>query len=639
MLLSPENLASVDEAVTVTDTSYPQVDSVTIDWGNGRTQSVKQGSNTPYRYDKNGTYTVTLIASNAAGSDSVSQTIRVGDLGPLTPSFITTPTKAVAGQSVMFIDTSAGGPTSWSWSFGDGGSGDGPVATHVYAKDGLYEVTLKVARFGPPQEVKANLQVGPSRGEPKGSVWITGPASLSVNQSGAFRANTTGEVKTITWDFGDGASAVGADVTHVFSAPGPKTVTAKASGPAGSASDAFAVQVDPVQPLHADFVMNPAVPVQNSMLSFTNLSTGNPDSFTWSTSGGVFSTSADATYFVVDQPSLTITLKACKGQVCDSKTASTAVTPNENLVAIFTFAPAPEAGVGQTVAFNDKSSGGPDRLMWTFGDDNSSSAQRNPTHVFAKEGFFPVTLVACRGTQCVTTVQAVTVKASAVPEPGTVSFTATPAAPTAGQTVTLTAAISPDPPVSANWTINGVSVTSSGVHMEYVMQAVPQGTYDIILSVCWNADRGLDPGQGNCHVAQKSLVVNPASANTPPNPGPGSTTPNTSPPPTNSTTSSSTTSSTSTTAPTTSSSTATTSPTTSSPPTTSSSTTSSSTTSTSSATTSSTTTTAPSTSSSTPPSSSGSATSGTSSTATSAGSTQSAAPAGSAPGASSITKP
>lgn len=647
MDVSPENLASVDEAVTVTDSSYPQVDSVTIDWGNGKTQSVKRGSTTPYRYDKNGTYTITLIASNTAGSDSVSQTIRVGDLGTLTPSFITSPTKAVAGQSVMFIDTSAGGPTSWSWSFGDGGSGDGPVATHVFAKEGTYEVTLKVARFGAPQERKLKLQVGPSGAVSKPTVWITGPAYLSVNQSVAFHANATGDVKTITWDFGEGVSASGADVTHAFSTPGPKMVKATATGPAGSASDAFALQVDPLQPLHVNFVMNPAVPVQNTMLSFTNLSTGNPDSFTWSTSGGVFSTSADATYFVVDQNSLTITLKACKGQVCDSKSVSSQVTPNENLVAIFTFAPAPEIGVGETVAFNDKSSGRPDRLTWTFGDDNSSSAQRNPTHVFAKEGVFPVTLMACRGTQCATSVQAVTVKANAVPGPGTVSVTATPAAPTAGQTVTLTAAISPDPPVSANWTINGVSVTSSGVHKEYVMQAVPQGTYDIILSVCWNADRGLDPGQGNCQRAQKSLVVNPVSPTTPPNPATASTTASTtSPPSTSSTTSSSTTSSTSTTSPTSSSSTATTSPTTSSSagPTTSSTTTTSSPVTTSApATTSSTTasssTTTASTSSSAPPSSSGSTAPGTSSTTTSGGSTPSSAGAGGAPGAGSTTKP
>src|SRR5215468_6789969 len=49
----------------------------------------------------------------------------------------------VIGQTVQFTDTSTGGPTTWTWDFGDatGGSNQQNPA-HVYAAPGTYQVTL-----------------------------------------------------------------------------------------------------------------------------------------------------------------------------------------------------------------------------------------------------------------------------------------------------------------------------------------------------------------------------------------------------------------------------------------------------------------------------------------------------------------
>ena len=48
----------------------------------------------------------------------------------------------VVGQPVQFTDTSTGGPTSWSWNFGDGQSSTQQNPTHVYAAPGPFNVTL-----------------------------------------------------------------------------------------------------------------------------------------------------------------------------------------------------------------------------------------------------------------------------------------------------------------------------------------------------------------------------------------------------------------------------------------------------------------------------------------------------------------
>jgi formylglycine-generating enzyme required for sulfatase activity len=70
--------------------------------------------------------------------------------GPSTPSapsasFTFSPASPVVNQPVQFSDTSTGNPTSWSWSFGDGGTSTLKNPIHVYATDGTFTVTLTAA--------------------------------------------------------------------------------------------------------------------------------------------------------------------------------------------------------------------------------------------------------------------------------------------------------------------------------------------------------------------------------------------------------------------------------------------------------------------------------------------------------------
>jgi PKD repeat protein/uncharacterized protein YegL len=74
--------------------------------------------------------------------------------------FAVSATTGSAPLTVFFDDTSAGGPTSWDWDFGDGTLGSGANPTHVYASPGTYTVELTVTNAnGEDTETKTDYVV------------------------------------------------------------------------------------------------------------------------------------------------------------------------------------------------------------------------------------------------------------------------------------------------------------------------------------------------------------------------------------------------------------------------------------------------------------------------------------------------
>lgn len=64
---------------------------------------------------------------------------------PLVAGFTADPISGSAPLAVQFTDASAGGATSWSWNFGDGGTSTERNPVHMYANEGIYTVTLTVS--------------------------------------------------------------------------------------------------------------------------------------------------------------------------------------------------------------------------------------------------------------------------------------------------------------------------------------------------------------------------------------------------------------------------------------------------------------------------------------------------------------
>jgi PKD repeat protein len=75
-----------------------------------------------------------------------------------TANFSASATSGVAPLNVQFTDTSTGSPTSWAWTFGDGGTSTAKNPSHVFADPGTYTVTLTATNsLGSDAETKTNL--------------------------------------------------------------------------------------------------------------------------------------------------------------------------------------------------------------------------------------------------------------------------------------------------------------------------------------------------------------------------------------------------------------------------------------------------------------------------------------------------
>src|SRR5439155_7186788 len=115
-------------------------------FGDGGTSTAQNPSHT---YTAAGSYTVRLIVGSSAGRDTLSRASYIAVSSPVAPTaqFSGTPTSGPAPLAVQFTDESTAGSaaiTSWSWTFGDGGTSTAQNPSHTYTAAGSYTVRLIV---------------------------------------------------------------------------------------------------------------------------------------------------------------------------------------------------------------------------------------------------------------------------------------------------------------------------------------------------------------------------------------------------------------------------------------------------------------------------------------------------------------
>ena len=178
----------------------------------------------------------------------------------LSPNFTISPTAPQDNQTVLF--EACGDPSlpcapannpvaSYSWNYGDGGSGSGRVSQYQYTTAGTYVVTLTVTdALGRSASTSRSVVVGAST-LPTAS-FTTSPSAPRVGTGVSFNASTSftnepgREIASYTYDFGDGSPLVTSSnevVFHTFGAPGTFTVTLVVTDTAGRKSLGFSASL------------------------------------------------------------------------------------------------------------------------------------------------------------------------------------------------------------------------------------------------------------------------------------------------------------------------------------------------------------------------------------------------------------
>jgi len=114
------------------------------EWSFGDGSANATGQLAEHTFDVPGTYTVTLTVTDGLRHSSASAEVTVDP--SLFAYFATNTLNQSERLEVQFYDTSAGGPTAWQWSFGDGSANtteQDPV--HTFPAPGTYDVMLTVA--------------------------------------------------------------------------------------------------------------------------------------------------------------------------------------------------------------------------------------------------------------------------------------------------------------------------------------------------------------------------------------------------------------------------------------------------------------------------------------------------------------
>ena len=144
--------------------------SATLYYGDGYSDvlasagDAKQNGTKQHKYTSTGTKTATLTVRGTDGKD-VTKTLTLNiTKEELTASFSASPSSGEAPLAVNFTGTTAGNVTSWTWDFNDGSPQEtGKTVSHIFQKEGNYNVTLKVVSGGQTSSKSQKITVTASK--------------------------------------------------------------------------------------------------------------------------------------------------------------------------------------------------------------------------------------------------------------------------------------------------------------------------------------------------------------------------------------------------------------------------------------------------------------------------------------------
>ena len=409
-------------------------DTHTIMWDFGDSNSVS-GTLTPtHSYADDGVYTVTLtVTDDDGGVSSDTLTVTVGNVAPVIDDLNLDSTSIDEGQSVTV-----------SGSFSDAGSADTFTGTALWSDGASSVVTIVGTTFStirlfadddptatPSDTFTVDITItdddGGSDVETSTVLTVNNVAPVveagenqtvdegaAVNFTGSFTDVGVNDTHTIMWDFGDSNSVSGTlTPTHSYADDGVYTVMLTVTDDDGGvSSDTLTVTVGNVAPVIDELNLDSTSidEGQSVTVSGSFSDAGSADTFTGT---ALWSDGASSVVTIVGTTFTTIRLFADDDPTAtpsDTFTVDITITDDDGgsdvetstVLTVNNVAPVVAAGADQstdegaavnfTGSFTDVGVNDTHTIMWDFGDSNSVSGTLTPTHSYADDGVYTVTL-------------------------------------------------------------------------------------------------------------------------------------------------------------------------------------------------------------------------------------------------------
>ncbi|MDP8220998.1 MAG: PKD domain-containing protein, partial [Candidatus Stygibacter frigidus] len=251
---------------------------------------------------------------------------------------------------------------------------------------------------------------------------ISGTAPLVVQ----FTQSVTGPVTEYNWSFGDASTSMLANPVHVYTSPGIYSVTLIVTGPGGVDSMTFTDYISVLElqlPPSANFCASPLFGIVPLETNFTNMSTGEIESYLWEFGDSNTSSEINPVYEYQNPGLYTVTLTAygIYGNDIETKTDYIEVMEPEEVMASFTVS-GNNGCIPYPVIFTNQSVGTIDSLLWDFGD-GDLSFEANPVHTYETAGVFEIVLTVYGQLNSSIAVDTITVQSA---EPQIISITDRP---------------------------------------------------------------------------------------------------------------------------------------------------------------------------------------------------------------------